>query len=423
MKQKHIVVVDGLWVGHHPTYVKTFVKLLLRAGYQVSVCCPSPEEVSSWVNQTLTVETCRFRAHYFSEREPKLWRHIPSRIRHALLPLARWFHVSRSLKTCLSSSENPDLVFFAWLDSYVYGYLPVALIDWKFPFLWSGVYFHPRHLRALREDGNPKKWRFAPPVNFLAQSKRVSSIAVLDAGILGALRVKLHGKQAVVLPDFTDELPLSEDCPLAVEIRSRAKGRKIIGLLGGLSRRKGLITLIRIVMQSASRDWYFVFAGVLLDQTFSKDELSTIKSFFNAQREECFFHLEKIPDDAQFNTAVNVCDVIFAMYEDFPHSSNLVTKSAMYGKCILVSSGGYMEEVVRHYKLGEAVPAGDVQAALNALHRLTASDHSAESLAGMKEYVREQSQEKLRQVLLNLVESSINSSPSKGNLTKAVSSF
>ena len=422
MKQKHIVVVDGLWEGHHPTYVKVFVKLLLDAGYQVSVFCPSPEEVSSWVNQTLSAEKCRFRAHYFSERETKLWRYIPSKIRHALLPLACWFHVSRSLKARLSSSENPDLVFFAWLDSYAGGYLPVMLIDQQFPFLWSGLYFHPRHLRALNKDVKPRKLRFAPPVYFFAHSKWASSVAVLDAGILSALRVKLNGKQAVVLPDFTDEVLPFEHCPLAEQIRSKAKGRKIIGLLGSLERRKGLLTLIRVVMQSASRDWYFVFAGVLHDQTFSKDELSEIKLFFDEQREECFFHFGKIPDDAQFNAAMNVCDVIFAMYEDFPHSSNLVTKSAMYGKSVLVSTGGYMEEVVRNYKLGEAVPAGDVQAAMNALHRLTSGDHSIESLAGMKEYAREQSQEKLQQVLLNFIENSINCSTDKDNITRAGSS-
>lgn len=411
MTQKHVVVVDGLWVGHHPTYVKTFVKVLLGAGYQVSVLCPAPEEVSSWLNQALSVEEGRFKAHEFSEREPAVFRCFSPRVRHAFLPVARWWQVSRSVKALCSSSEKPDLVFFAWLDSYVGGYLPVVLIDWQFPFPWSGLYFHPRHLRALGEDGRPKKGRFALPESFLAQSKWASSVAVLDAGILSALRVELPGKPVVALPDFTDELPPSEQYALVEEIRLKAKGRKIIGLLGGLARRKGLLTLIRIVRQSAERAWYFVFVGVLLEQTFSKEELAEVRSFFESQREECFFHLDKIPYDAQFNAVVNVCDVIFAMYENFPHSSNLVTKSATYGKRILVSSGGYMEEVVRHYKLGESVPARDAQAALCALHRLTETERTSEELVGMREYAEAQSQEKLRRVVLRLIESSTNCSP------------
>lgn len=261
---------------------------------------------------------------------------------------------------------------------------------------------------------------FPPPVNFIAQSKRASSVAVLDAGVVGALRIKLQGKQAIAFPDFTDELPPSQHCLLAEEVKSKAKGRKIIGLLGGLSRRKGLLTLIRIVRQSVGRDWYFMFAGGLLERTFSKNELAEVKLFFSEHREECFFHLARIPDDAQFNAAVNTCDVIFAMYENFLHSSNLVTKSAIYGKSILVSSGGYMEEVVRHYKLGESVPAGDVQAALSALNRLTANDRSMEKLAGMQEYAKEQSQERLRPIVLNFVENSMNRSTNKRNIAGAV---
>lgn len=416
MKQKHIVVVDGLWIGHHPTYVKTFVKILLGAGYRVSVLCPAPDDVMSWVHQASKVEDGRFKAYSYSDSEPGLLKCIPSKIRYALSSLARWIHVSRSLKSFISPAEKPDLVFFAWLDSYLYGYLPTRLIDRFFPFSWSGLYFHPRHFRDLKSDGSPRKGYFPPPVNFIAQSMQASSIAVLDAGIVSALRSKLHGKQAVVLPDFSDEIPASAHYKLAEEIRARAKGRKIIGLLGALARRKGLLTLIRIVNQSVSKDWYFVFAGEFLEETFSKEEREEIKSFFDKQRENCTFHINNIPDDAQFNALVNVCDVIFAMYEDFLHSSNLITKSAIFGKSVLVSAGGYMEEVVRRYKLGEAVPAGDIHAALSALHRLTARDRSPENLDGMREYAMSQSQEILRQIYLELVENSINRATGKGNI-------
>lgn len=407
MKQKHIVVVDGLWGGHHPTYVKTFAKLLLGAGYQVSVLCPAPEEVASWVNRTVSAHLGEFKAYEFCEREPVLFAYIPSRARHAFLPLTRWWRLSRSVKALCDSSGKPDLVFFSWLDSYVGGYLPVQLIDWQFPFLWSGLYFHPRHLRALGEGGKPRKGRFALPESFVAKSKWASSVAVLDSGVLNVLRAELRGKLAVALPDFTDELPPSLDCHLAAEIKSKARGRKIIGLLGSLARRKGLLTLIKIVTQSAERDWYFVFAGELLKQTFSKEELVEVQSFFHIRRDECFFHLNRIPDDAQFNAVIKVCDVIFAMYESFPHSSNLVTKTAIYGKRILVSTGGYMEEVVRDYELGEVVPAGDVQAAIDRLRLLMNPVHLGERSRGMQKYAQEQSQETLQRSLINLIESSM----------------
>lgn len=417
MIKKHIVVVNGLWGGHHSVYVKTITRVLLDAGYQVSVFCPAPDEVTSWVNQTFPIERNRFKAHYFSDLEPRLWRYLPGRFRHVLRSLPRWFQASRALKKFYSSSNKPDLVFFAWIDCYLQEYLPARLIDRLFPFRWSGLYFHPRHFRAPTVQGTQRKRRFVePPENFIAQSKWASSIAVLDAGIVSSLRSKLLGKQAVVLPDFSDEVPPEDHYRLAEEIRAKAKGRKIIGLLGGLSQRKGLLTLVRIAKQNVAKNWYFVFAGILLDHTFSIDEIDEIKHFFSAQREDCFIHLDRIPDDAKFNALVNACDVIFAMYEDFPHSSNLVTKSAIYGKRVLVSTGGYMEEVVRQYKLGEAVPAGDVQAALSALHQLTSDDHSDESVTGMKKFAGMQTQENLKRIFLDLIENSMSCPAVKNNI-------
>jgi glycosyltransferase involved in cell wall biosynthesis len=401
--QRHIVVVDGFWLGHHPIYVKAFVRILLEAGYQVSVLCPAPDEVSTWVNQFPAIDKELFRAHYFIDRLPKLWKYAPRKIQNALSPLVRWYHVSQSLKAFYSSTEKPDLVFFAWLDSYLYGYLPVRVIDRLFPFLWSGLYFLPGYFRDLTADGEPRKGWFRPPVDFIAQSKWAVSIAILDAGIVSRLRAKLNGKQTVVFPDFTDELPPAAHYHLAEEIISKAKGRVIIGLLGSLERRKGLLTLLKIAQHPSSRDWFFVFAGELAEQTFSVQELKEIKSFFDVPRNNCFAYFNRIPGDDQFNALVNVCDVLYAVYQGFLHSSNVVSKAATYGKSLIVSSGGYMEEVVRQFELGEVIPAGDVESALSAMSRLTAGEISHRRLARMRDYSLLQSQDNLRHALLGMV--------------------
>jgi len=407
VRPKHIVLVDGLWVGHHPTYVKTFAKVLLDAGYRVSVLCPAPDEVLSEVGYSSVVDEQRLIACQFSDQMPKIIPFLPTRLCNPFMSLARWMRVSRALRAIRSFSGRPDLVFFAWLDSYVTGYLPVRFIGWLFPFYWTGLYFHPRHWRNAGRNGKPQQGWFALPEQFLVKSKWASSIAVLDAGIVDALRAELAGKPVVVLPDFTDEVLPSERCALVEEIQSKAKGRTIIGLLGGLARRKGLLTLIRIAKQSHEMPWCFVFAGVLLEETFTKEELIEVRTFFSTERENCFFFLRKIPDDAQFNAVFNVCDVIFAMYENFPHSSNLVTKAAIFGKNILVSCGGYMEEVVLKYELGEAVRAGDVEGAIRALHGLADAITSIGRWEHMQEYARSQSQGELRKAILMLVERSM----------------
>jgi glycosyltransferase involved in cell wall biosynthesis len=187
-------------------------------------------------------------------------------------------------------------------------------------------------------------------------------------------------------------------------------------LLGSLERRKGVLTFLKLSQQPMDQDWFFVIAGELAEQTFSDQELHEMQLYFNAPRENFFVFPGRIPNDAQFNALVNVCDVIFAVYEDFPHSSNLVTKAAAYGKYLLVSSGGYMEEVVRQYELGEIVPAGDVRAALASLRKLATADSAYGNSVGMREYFMEQSQKRLRKVLLNLVESCIGNAADGGTI-------
>ena len=84
----------------------------------------------------------------------------------------------------------------------------------------------------------------------------------------------------------------------------------------------------------------------------------------------CFFHLERIPGEAQFNSVVRACDVLFAAYWDFPSSSNLLSKAAVFGKPILVSEGHCMARRVAEYGLGVAIPQRDAAACIDALRQL-----------------------------------------------------
>jgi glycosyltransferase involved in cell wall biosynthesis len=401
--QKHIAVVDGEWVGHHSIYVKTFVRVLLEAGYKVSVLCPAPEEMANWYAQTFSLEEGRFNAYYFSDSFLQPPEFLHGRFQSLLICLNQWFHIANALKKIQSSAGKPDMIFFAWLDSYLDGLAPAWLIDWQFPFAWSGLYFHPRHHRIKRKHPLLAKY-VPPPESLVARSRLACSLAILDAGVVHKLRLRLFAKQVFVFPDFSDETPPCDNYHLVEEIKEKAQNRKIVGLLGSLERRKGLLTLLKVAEQPMARDWCFVVAGKLAEQTFSKQELNEIKLFFEEPRENFFVFFGTIPDDAQFNGLVNICDVIFAMYENFPHSSNLVTKAAAYGKKLLVSTGGYMEEVVNQYELGDAVSAEDVPAVLFALSRLTADGFANECSAGKRAYSMAQSQDKLRHAFLDLVE-------------------
>ena len=403
---KHIVIVDGAWAGHHAMYAKVIVKVLLEAGYRVSMLCPAPNEMEDWASHLVLTNEIQFRAWHFTNRKSWSWRKrsIVSRLLPPLECLLCWVNLAHILKKTITAVGKPDLVFLAWLDNYLNcRFIPAWLVDKCFPFFWSGLYFHPRHHR--------KKPRFPLGINLeslIAKSRFARSVAILDAGIIKKVQGLINEKPVFVFPDFSDETPASDKIHLAEAIKAKAGNRQIIGMLGGLTRRKGVLTLVRIANQYARKDWFFVFAGLLQEHrhTYTENEWQELMSFFSESQDNCFFYLNRIPDDAQFNELVKTCDVIFGVYEDFLHSSNLVTKAANYGVQVLVNSGGYMEEVVSQFGLGVAVPSGDIQAAASALDRLTSGQHSSFS-PGMRSYAERQSKIRLQQVLLELVTSSL----------------
>ena len=63
-------------------------------------------------------------------------------------------------------------------------------------------------------------------------------------------------------------------------------------------------------------------------------------------------------------------EVLFAAYHDFPHSSNILTKAAIFQKPVIVSDGYLMAERVRRYRLGEVIQQKNPELCAAALRRI-----------------------------------------------------
>ena len=70
----------------------------------------------------------------------------------------------------------------------------------------------------------------------------------------------------------------------------------------------------------------------------------------------------------QFNALVELCDVIFSVYEDFYFSSNMLAKAAYFKKLVIVNKGFCMDERVKQFQLGLSVESGDIKGCYEALH-------------------------------------------------------
>ena len=359
---KTIALVDTLWGGHHPTYLKFFAKTLLELGHEVISLCPEPEEMNLWIASHCPELASNF--HSFELHEPSPSQFSGRQLQARAMAVARWQRVAQSIQGISSKlGKAPDITFFAWLDTYL-GLIP-AITDTIFPYPWSGLYFQPGYLRI------PPKLRWMRhgilnPLSVL-KSSHCPVVAVLDEGIAEKLQQKLN-KPVVTFPDITDESAPDINFEIAQKIRAKAAGRKIVGLLGSLDKRKGTLTLLEVSQQVSDR-WFFVFAGRLAEPAFTAAELAKIGEIVKANPDNCFFYWNSIPDGSGFNAVVQVCDVLYAAYENFPCSSNILTKAAIFEKPVIASKNYCMGERVEQFSLGYGIEEGSVSQCVSILER------------------------------------------------------
>ncbi len=382
--------------GHHETYLRIFTQTVLEAGYQVAAFTPQPQRLSAWVADTYP--DLANRVSTFDLTYSRRFR-VPG-------PLSIFFDklawVRFTAQTIRASGLQPDLVFHTWLDNCLTPGLTATLTDWYVPYVWSGLYFHPWY---LRQNLRYARLRRGFLNNHAAlRSRRCPAVAVLDEGVAEQLREGLNGKPVVIFPDIADASPPDQHFAPLAEIHSRANNRTIISLAGALSKRKGMLTLMEAARQSSREQWFFVFAGELLLDSFLPEEQRWIQDWLQSPPPNCYFYPQRLPDEAQFNAIIDSCDILFAAYHHFLSSSNLLTKAALFEKPIIVSEGYCMGERVQQYGLGLAIPENDVAQCLTAIRQL--SDPAARerliSAARFADYRKQHSLERL-QVAFNSI--------------------
>lgn len=368
---KTIALVDAYWSGHHPMVFRSLTKTLLDAGNRVFAFCPDPEGLGQWLSRHAPGYEEYTNIIRFEEGTESWLRFIlPQRFWSAIMT---WRSVQQAIAEVeKKTGKSPDLVFFAWLDSYLYSGPLSFFLRSFFRYPWAGLYFHPRHLR-VKERFSLAKTGFYDHAALL-ESDRCRSVAVLDEGIVQRLQQRLPGKPVIVFPDVTDRTPPDDNYAIRRQLIEKAKGRKIIGLFGSLDRRKGLLTFLRLAAATVEEDLFYVACGRFHPQFFTPEENACINAMAESDQGNLLFCPQQIPDEACFNALVEVSDLIYAVYEDFYHSSNIITKAALFRKPLVVGKGFCMDERVSRFQLGLSVSCGDLDELRRAIRSLLSGD-------------------------------------------------
>ena len=344
-------------------YFKLLVRALLDLGCTVLALCPKPEEVDSSLWDLDDAARARLTLGMLGWAPPL--RGFPHALRHRAQTIRLLYSIRKRVR--LWEAENRksmELIFFACI--YDGQFCKFRRAEWVLPYRWSGLYLH---CRSFRMPGSviPQSGKLPCPERFFRSSK-LHSIAILDEGATTALE-RLSARPVVVFPDLTDENVDEEPTPLAAKIKRFASGAPIVTALGNLQHTKGITTLARLALDPANSDLCFAFIGQVAWATFKPEDRVLISSLMD-RCPNVYTHFAMVPDERSFNSVIRSSDVIFAAYLDFPNSSGILTKAAVFRKPIIVSDGYLMAERIRNFHIGEIVPEGDVEAAGRAIREI-----------------------------------------------------
>jgi glycosyltransferase involved in cell wall biosynthesis len=366
---KAVALVDWRWVGHHPNYFVHYAAALAEAGCEVVPFCPVPEDFSARL-AALGGSECLSAAQRIGAPqkigEPRPSRLRPARFQPWHLAWRRFGALRRQLRSWEAAhGRKIDLVFFACI--YDHMFRDFSRIERVLGYPWAGLYLHAR---SFRLPGSPIPYTGVMPCpERMFTGSQLQAVGVLDEGAVAPLSRLSGGKPVVVFPDFTEERVPEDDeeaAGLARKVKALAGARPIISLVGHLQWTKGLedFTALAADMKGA----FFFLAGDV-----NWTEIPEAKRRWMQERWErsnnIMAHLQYLPDVAM-NKVLSVSDVIFAAYRSFPNSSNILTKSAVVERPVVVSEGYLMAERVRAFGLGEVVAEGNLEALIAAVKRM-----------------------------------------------------
>lgn len=420
---KTVAVVDVYWVGSLISYHKAIVDAFLQLGYQVISLSPNPQDLEAYFIERYPDSSVRPVCYLFEyplweegilspfKKHPSVkgcdqgwtWRGIAGRFslvglavfktilntfKTGFLPGQHWNDAIHLLKTWSKTvrfwwsignyikrveqdlETRIEMVFFPWTDDHYYhSLLSPRLLDSIFPYQWSGLYLWVPDLTQHVQWG--KLRRYEPLL-----SKNCKALAIINEFYASQAHKALGlDKKILMFPDITNDEAPDRDDALVQQIQAEAAGRKVIGLFGELSKRKGLIAYCQLVQAVAQTrpDWFFVIAGPL-DQksTYSSEELAELQILLrDLACPNLLVALGRITDGKKFNGLMNACDVIYAVYPNFPHSSNMLTKAALLRKPVVVNQGYVVAQRTEKYGLGIAVSdGGDIEQIESAIDSL-----------------------------------------------------
>lgn len=363
---RNIVVVDSGLTGHRLSFNRTFSKILLKLGCRVFLLVPGSPSLIPWIMEEAAEQSQNFFAidYLYNNNVPKR----PGRIAALQSQMKHWRAIGKQVQHIeIKYNLDIDLVFFSWIDDFLGQYIHPWILEKIFPWKWTGLYFHPYHLRReSRFTNRTLNWR---DIDSPFLSNQCIGVCIHDRSIANSLELKRYHKRVYIFPETADCSKPDETNELAKQIKSLAKERVVVGLIG-CEPHKGVEMALDLASSTDPTKYFFVFLGSLNLMSFSNELLVKWQNFFDTERENCFSCFGHIDEGPSYNALFAAIDIHFLVYVDFVSSSNRLTKAAALSRYVLAADQYCVGDDVKAFNLGEVVPPGDLELAIESLDRL-----------------------------------------------------
>lgn len=365
-----LIVCDYNWSGHIPAYHRLIVESMLRSGWHVVSLSGFPEEVRRHVSEAAPDLLARLATPRCPElgqppaRQGRLaflrwmpggfalWSRIrtnPSlRNKHAL---ARWSACRSALASTEPRIVGPRILLLPYLDDMLEPELSPGEVRLETP--WMGLHVSASDLRDPIKV-QPMRQRLR-----MLEHPYCRGLLLLDERILQEVRALARSRVVATLPDIAEIASGDPDAPLVRQLRTRARGRQIVSLLGHLSVAKNIDLFLDLATAPRNNDLFFLMAGQFEALSAPPGLRRRLRDAAAGRWPNVWAVPERIPSEAAFNRLVQESDLLFAIYRRFTRSSNILTKAALFRRPVVVAEGYCMEERTADYRLGLAVAESD----------------------------------------------------------------
>lgn len=418
--------------GHLDAYARLYSRALAELGFNVVLLAPSDGGSAAYLQRNADAAAERFSFYAFDELDAGLLARLRSRAGGKTLAgrlrsilrdeglagitrrvayhaarltakaspsLARALGFSRFLaQSRVSFASFParlalaeelsgwrrDFVLFLYLDFMAEDDASLKALNGPIG-PWAGILFHPRDQQRLSAGG----------VERYLLSSNAAGLMLLVPEAVERYTKALPAVGTVLVPDVADLETAGRGSDVAATIKARAKGRKVVLQIGTLTPHKGVQDLLKVIALADAGRFFFAFVGRIYDDAFGADA-AEMRAFFDNPPENVVLHDGFVEDEREYNSVIAAADIVFAVYRDFPSSSNILTKAAAFRVPLVVSNRFLMGRLASEYNLGIAVEESDPPAIHQALLSITGTPWPAE---GFERFAQDRSLERLKTVL------------------------